>query len=179
MTVLQCRLARALLALLLALTLALGALAAAPVPRARAALTVAVTMATDTANAACYGSVGSPPTGTPCSLRDAVRFANGRAAAESTTITLPAGVYGLTTLGSGEFSSVTGDLNILRNVTIVGAGAATTIIDGQAADRIFTSFADATVAIRGVTLRNGKAVGGGALSSSSPSDRPWTRPSPA
>ena len=59
------------------------------------------------------------------SLREAITNSNGNA--EADVINLPAGTY---TLSSGE-------LDISSEVTIAGAGAGTTIIDGDATDRVF------------------------------------------
>ena len=69
------------------------------------------------------------------------------------TITVPAGTYVLTL----------GALGIFDDVTITGAGSATTIIDGNAQDRVIdlASFVVNTVDISGVTIRNGRAQGFG------------------
>lgn len=106
-----------------------------------------------------------PCTPADCSLREAVLAAN--AAPDADTIVLPAGTYVLTGAG-GEDLAATGDLDLRGSVTIEGAGAATTIIDGGGVDRIFDIVESATVTIRNVTLRNGRVPdgdtqGGGAL----------------
>lgn len=48
------------------------------------------------------------------------------------TIMLRAGTYRLTLAGAGEDAAATGDLDILQNLTIEGAGAMQTIIDASA-----------------------------------------------
>jgi CSLREA domain-containing protein len=112
------------------------------------AATFVVTTTTDSNDGACTVSL--------CSLRDAIIAANGLAGAD--TITLPAGTYTLSIAGANEDVSATGDLDIIGDLTINGAGAATTIIDGGAIDRVFHIVAG-TVAINNVTVRNGLAPG--------------------
>src|SRR6185369_16471808 len=73
-----------------------------------------------------------------CTLRSAIQAANASAAAD--TIILPAGTYTLTLIGAGENAAATGDLDVVAAggaLTITGADAATTIIDGNNTDRIF------------------------------------------
>ena len=91
--------------------------------------------------------------GGQCTLRAAIEEAN--ALAGSDAITLPTGTYTLALAGLGEDSSVTGDLDITSDLTINGAGAATTIIDGGAIDRVFHILSGATAAIDDVTITNG------------------------
>jgi CSLREA domain-containing protein len=97
-----------------------------------------------------------------CSLREAIIAAN--ANPDVNTINVPAGTYTLSIAGTGEDATATGDLDITADVTIQGAGAATTIIDGGQIDRIMDVFASVTVT--GITLTNGNpgndADGGGA-----------------
>ena len=70
-----------------------------------------------------------------CSLRAAVQEANALVGAD--IIVLPAGTYPLTLSGPGEDAAATGDLDISEDLTIDGAGAAVTIVDGRAEDRVF------------------------------------------
>lgn len=64
------------------------------------------------------------------SLREAVNYAN--TATEPTLIDVPAGRFYLTRVGTeSDPNTDFNDLNILSNVTIVGAGAGATIIDPQ------------------------------------------------
>jgi FG-GAP repeat len=110
--------------------------------------------------AACAGAAND------CSLRGAILFANANA---NTTIDIPAGTYTLT-IGENDdpLSDATqGDLDINGSVTIVGAGAATTIIqanfptaDGQDG-KIFGVNQDGShdniaVSISGVTLEGAR-----------------------
>jgi CSLREA domain-containing protein len=87
-----------------------------------------------------------------CTLRAAIMEAN--ALAGTDTITLPAGIYTLTTAGADEDIAATGDLDITQDLTINGAGLATSIIDGNNMDRIIDVLGG-TVTINGVTIRNG------------------------
>ena len=89
--------------------------------------------------------------GGKCTLRAAVQQAN--ALAGHDTIMLPAGTYTLTISGLCEDGAATGDLDITDDLTITGAGAATTIIDGGGIDRVFDVWAPLSVS--GVTIRNG------------------------
>ena len=70
-----------------------------------------------------------------CSLRAAIEQAN--ALPGPHTITLSAGTYSLTITGRDEDAAATGDLDILEDITINGAGAASTIINAQTNDRVF------------------------------------------
>jgi len=120
------------------------------------AATFVVTKAADTADGVCNAD---------CSLREAIIDAN--AAAGADIITLPAGTYTLTIAGTCENAAGTGDLDIINgavgsDITINGAGAATTIIDGGDIDRVFHLPA-ITVApaltLNNLTVRNGTAGG--------------------
>jgi len=90
-------------------------------------------------------------------LRAAIQEANALAGAD--TITVPTGTYTLTITGTGEDDAATGDLDITSDVTITGAGATTTIIDGGAIDRVLHILNSVTVAISGVTIQNGFTAG--------------------
>ncbi|MGA7991928.1 MAG: choice-of-anchor Q domain-containing protein [Thermoanaerobaculia bacterium] len=102
------------------------------------------------------------------SLRQCIIKANSNPGA---TLSVPAGTYTLTIAGRGETAGATGDLNINANMTINGAGAASTIVDGGGLDRVFHVDKNATASISGLTVRNGSAgapdsqlEGGGILS---------------
>jgi hypothetical protein len=90
-----------------------------------------------------------------CSLRGAITKANALAGAD--TITLPAGTYTLTLAGAGEDANASGDLDLTSDITLNGAGAATTIIDAGQLDRGLEVFYGASVTLDGVTLHNGKS----------------------
>ncbi len=93
------------------------------------------------------------------SLREAIILAN--ASPGPNTIIVPAGDYLLTIAGSGETAGQTGDLNINSDLSIQGAGSATTIIDGNGLDRVFDILGSGAnvpvVSISGVTIQNGRA----------------------
>jgi CSLREA domain-containing protein len=100
-----------------------------------------------------------------CSLRAAVQEANALAGPD--TINLPAGTYVLTLPGPPEDAGASGDLDVHETLTIAGAGAATTIIDGNASSRVVEASQPfqgnpPTVTLSGVTVRNGKLQDGDA-----------------
>ncbi len=124
-----------------------------------------------------YDTAGS---GAGCSLREAITSANndaqfGGCAAGSGADVINFAVNGTFAItrnpGPDENSNVSGDFDLLSNVTISGNGAGVTIIDGLSADRVLDAAplggAAITVGLSGVTIRNGKAfsdnfnVGGG------------------
>src|SRR4051812_7164740 len=95
------------------------------------------------------------------SLRAAVMEANARAGADS--INLPSGTYALTLTGAEENGGRTGDLDITGDLAVVGAGAATTVINAAGvSDRIFDvlrgGFPTRVVSLQGLTLTGGKVV---------------------
>jgi hypothetical protein len=94
----------------------------------------------------------------PCSLRAAVLAAN--QSGGSDTIQLGQGVYQLS-------RSDAGPLLVADDLTIMGAGAATTIIDGGQIDQILHVLPGVALTVQGVTLRNGSAPtsDGGAIRS--------------
>lgn len=133
--------------------------------------TITVDRTDDAAGAsACTAAVND------CSLRGAVAFANMN---PGTTISVPAGTYNLTISGAGEgFSgdNSVGDLDIAgNNTSIVGVGAASTIISqSSAGDRVIevNPFLDAsfTTSLADVTISGGTettGVGGGGIISGS------------
>lgn len=88
------------------------------------------------------------------------------AAAAGDTIMIPAGTITLRG-AAGEDLNASGDLDILKSVTIQGAGADSTIIDGGAVDGVFDILSQQTLTLTGVTVRNGISVqaGGGGIRS--------------
>jgi CSLREA domain-containing protein len=109
-------------------------------------------------------------TGAGCSLREAIKTANDDIAFDGCSlvgggediITVPAGQFTLTRPGTGEDAGLDGDLDITDSVTIVGAGARATIVDGNRTvteERVFDILGSGdTVTIGDLTVRNG--VGG-------------------
>src|SRR5262249_33807089 len=86
------------------------------------------------------------------SLRSAIMAVDARGG--SNTIQLRRGIYTLTLAGADEDASATGDLDIMSNLRIKGAGSGKTIIDGNNLDRVFHVFQGA-VKISGVTIQHG------------------------
>jgi CSLREA domain-containing protein len=114
------------------------------------AATVNVTTVVDEADASCADG--------DCSLRDAVS-----SALAGDTVSIPAGTYVLTL----------GEIPIDQNLTLTGAGARSTVIDGNAASRVFlvgSANQSAIVGISDLTVRNGLVTdpdrGGGILNRS-------------
>jgi CSLREA domain-containing protein len=108
-------------------------------------------------NGTCATAAGN------CTLRAAVQEANALAGEDWQTIDLPAGTYTLTIAGSGDAES--GDLDILDNLKIHGAGSQSTIIEGNGASRVLeigqhggTGLTSA-VYVDGLTIRNSGETG--------------------
>lgn len=142
---------------LLQAAVAVGLLFAALVPTAPAA-TIVVTSEVDELD----------PDG-ECSLREAVRAANTDApinacssGSGTDTIVVPAGFYGLAIPGTDD-TGLAGDFDLTEDVTVAGAGASSTVIDGGAIDRIFHVQLGVAASIRGVHIRNGSASFGGGI----------------
>jgi hypothetical protein len=107
-----------------------------------------------------------------CSLRGAITFAN---LFPGTTVSVPAGSYNLTVPGAGEFfagNNSIGDLDITgNNTSIVGAGAAVTVItQTTAGSRVIEVnpfiVANLTTSISDVTISGGTesaGIGGGGI----------------
>ena len=95
------------------------------------------------------------------SLRAAVMESN--ASPGSDVVYLPAGVYQLSIGGIGEDGAATGDLDVTGNLTIRGAGAGQTFIDGGLLDRVFHVLPGASLTLEGVTVRRGFAADGGGI----------------
>jgi CSLREA domain-containing protein/uncharacterized repeat protein (TIGR01451 family) len=117
-------------------------------------------------------SAGACAAATPgqCSLREAIIEAN--ATAGTDTIVVPAGTYTLTRPrnAADHHTSQQGTLEVQDSVNIVGAGQATTIIQGgttlaTSVDKVISfnqdidSFTNATVSVSGVTIQNGNNRG--------------------
>lgn len=108
-----------------------------------------------------------------CSLREAVALASSTPGEH--LIRLPAGIFQLslppTTEDTGwgldiidDDFSLDGDLDVYNSLRIVGAGSDLTIIDGGGLDRLFEVFADASLTLERLQLRNGRhSYDGGAI----------------
>lgn len=101
-----------------------------------------------------------------CTLRAAIQEANALPGADQ--IFVPGAVYTITIPGADEDCGASGDLDITDDLTIEGAGAQGTIVDGGGLDRVFhvlpsqpqcggTGVAP-NVTIRGLTIRNGNVT---------------------
>lgn len=120
----------------------------------------------DTADVAPGNGVCADASGL-CTLRAALQEANTFAGAQ--TITFAAGTNGtpiVLTGAANEDANVSGDLDILGDVTITGNGATNTIINGGGIDRVFDVHTAINTTLNGVQVQNGVAatsVGGGLL----------------
>jgi CSLREA domain-containing protein len=95
-----------------------------------------------------------------CSLREAIMAAN--AAPGHDTVHLRSGVYVLSIPIGLAASAADGDLNIAGDLTISGAGAGASIVDGTGIDRVF-AIDMGSVQIEHVTIQNGNAHDGGGI----------------
>jgi CSLREA domain-containing protein len=100
-----------------------------------------------------------------CTLRAAVMEAN-HTASGLTKIVFPPGPQTVNALSipiGGTNDETTGDLNITRSTTIVGAGAQTTLLDGAGVDRVFFVESPAVVTVSNLTIEHGVSnqTGGG------------------
>jgi len=96
-----------------------------------------------------------------CTLREAVIAANSNPN-HSIIVFGVNGTFSLTNGGTDD-SATTGDLDLLTDITILGNGAALTIIDGAGVDRVFQIKSGANVLIQNVTIQNGSSPVGAGL----------------
>ena len=113
---------------------------------------------------ATFNPLPTDPDGSPGSLRAAIIQADSNG--QDNTINLAAGTYELSIANSAgqENGSNQGDLDLTgagHTITIQGAGAAATIIDGGKLDRVFQIFGGVTAVLSGLTIQNGVAQDGG------------------
>ena len=108
----------------------------------------------------CHTAAGT------CTLRAAVMQANRAGSiADKVVINLPAGHYFLNAPASPADNDASGDLNLTTPTSgtltaqIIGAGAATTIIDANSHDRVFHVHPGRAAEISGVTIQNGYVTG--------------------
>jgi hypothetical protein len=87
------------------------------------------------------------------SLRAALDQANAHPGPD--LISLPAGTYTVALAGRGDDANLTGDLDVLDDVLIVGtAGAGATTIDGAGLDRVF-DVVGGSLSVQGLTITGG------------------------
>lgn len=103
----------------------------------------------------------------PCTLREAVIAANtdtatGGCVAGSGADVITVGVPKVTLSipGAAENFSSTGDLDASSVITIAGAGAGSTVVDGGGLDRVLDVHAGATVTVQDLTITGGRAPAG-------------------
>jgi len=105
-----------------------------------------------------------------CTLRGAIIASNISPGPD--IILVPASTFELTVVGADEDAAATGDLDLLGEVLLQGAGASLTIIDAGGdtglGDRVFEVRQNATVTISKVTIQGGRGgtSGGGGIRSS-------------
>lgn len=97
--------------------------------------------------------------GAVCTLRAAVQEANALAGPDR--IRVPAGDYQLTRAGAGENDAATGDLDVRGRLRVIGAGVASTVVDGNGLDRVFDVQPNARVTLTKLAVRGGDAGGSG------------------
>lgn len=88
-----------------------------------------------------------------CTLRAAVQEANATAGVD--VIVLPAGIYELGLPGAGEDAAATGDLDLADDVTVTGAGAARSRIDGGGVDGVLHVLPGVSADIQALTISGG------------------------
>lgn len=106
-----------------------------------------------------------------CTLREAVLAANSDTGSGASVGECPAGRYAdtivfgvahprLARAGAGEDAGGSGDLDITGPLTIAGAGARQTILDGEGIDRVLEVRPEATVTIRDLQITGGRSPDG-------------------
>ena len=151
-----------LAAALLVLLMAVLYLVAWAIP-ARAAPVFTAIDPTDAPDANLNGQCASTHQGL-CTLRAAVQEAE-HAGGGEVILSAGYGPYQLTIPGGAEVdpnaaanapTSATGDLDISTSVTVTGAGADVSVIDGDDAVRVFDVHGGGFLRVRGVSIQNGK-----------------------
>lgn len=98
-------------------------------------------------------------TGGECSLRAAIMEANAMPGVD--TVQVPAGTYLLSRAGRNDDLAQTGDLDLLANVIITGAGPDVTVIDANGLDRVIQIGSGVSATISALTIRGGTGVDNG------------------
>ncbi len=92
------------------------------------------------------------------SLREAITASNNSPGTD--LIILPAGNFTLTRTGGSENSNVSGDLDVRDNLTILGAGAASTSVSAGGLSEVFNVISG-SLTMSGLTVRDGVGSGTG------------------
>src|SRR5713101_4320179 len=146
------RASRPLLALGLALLAGLG-LSIRPPAAAAATVTFQVTTTTDAPDASPGDGICADAAG-QCTLRAAVQEADAQPSGSTITILVPAGTFPLKL----------GVLSLTANtITVQGAGAVATTVDGRNASQVFNVSSAATVTLGQLTITHGNASLGGGI----------------
>jgi len=97
-----------------------------------------------------------------CTLRGAIGETNNLPGADS--VELSSGFYRFELSGSNEDEGLSGDMDITESLTISGAGADQTFIDGQSLERAIDIHGDNTrVTLKNLTIMNGSVLSEGGL----------------
>ena len=113
-------------------------------------------------------------TASTCTVRAAFQAANQNGG--SNTINVPAGTYPInstTTMTNGDLTTGSFKVNVANNstqISIVGAGIHTTVINAQGMDRIFEVWPNGVLDVQKMTLENGD--GRGSNNTTAPVDLP-------
>src|SRR6266849_3564832 len=146
------RASRPLLAVGLAVLAGLG-LSIRPLPAAEASLTFQVTTTTDAPDASPGDGICADAAG-QCTLRAAVQEADAQPSGSAITIMVPAGTFPLKL----------GVLSVTANtITVQGAGAAATTVDGRNASQVFNIGPAASVTLGQLAIIDGNASLGGGI----------------
>ena len=121
------------------------------VPVAAADVTLVVDTTIDS-NASAYRKCTT--TANDCSLRGAISLANADLG-NAYVIELQDETYTLTIAGGDEDANATGDLDLYRNITLIGQGKDQTIISGNSIDRVLDVKSGAVVTLEDLAIKHG------------------------
>ena len=121
------------------------------VPVAAADVTLVVDTTIDS-NASAYRKCTT--TANDCSLRGAISLANADLG-NAYVIELQDETYTLTIAGGDEDANATGDLDLYRNITLIGQGKDKTVISGNSIDRVLDVKSGAVVTLEDLAIKHG------------------------
>lgn len=129
--------------------------------RAMAQFVVTETFDAPAINAAVGPDVDAAIPGVQSTLRSVIQHINTQPIGPVYTVTLPVGTFSFTRAGPGEDNALTGDIDILRDIVITGAGLGVTFLDaGTLGDRLFDVRGPVRVRLETLGVYNATAVGG-------------------